>query len=46
MTEIEKQIQCEKCDGEVNIVNTSPTAYECVCKKCGHNFTWIQPEER
>jgi len=43
---LSREIECEKCGGEVKIINfTYPNAYECVCKKCGHRFTWIRTEE-
>jgi len=41
------EIECEKCGGVVKVVNmTYPNAYECICEKCKHKFTWVSPEEK
>jgi recombinational DNA repair protein (RecF pathway) len=40
------QIECEKCGGETEIINTVyPKGYECICKKCDHKFIWASAEE-
>lgn len=40
------EIECEKCGGEVEVINpVFPRSYECVCKNCKHEFTWVSAKE-
>ena len=40
------QVECEKCGGEVKMTSTSyPQAYQCVCRKCKHEFRWVSADD-
>ena len=41
------EIQCEKCGGEIKVLNAVyPNTFECACKTCNHKFLWVSTQEK